>query len=82
MLLEVNYKDGSSCTYYTFIAPFYNEANYFHVIDKKDYYLVGCYGGDRIKYYKNENKVELINCVTNEVTILTDRTYKIYEDIA
>jgi hypothetical protein len=81
MLLEVNNEDGTKTIYYTFKAPnFYTEANYFHVLEMKDYYLVGCYSGDEIKYYKNENKIEYLNVVTNEVIILTDRTYKIYED--
>jgi hypothetical protein len=80
-LLEVNYQDGTQTIFYTFKAPNFVEANYFHVLERKEYYLVGCYSGDEIKYYKNENKIEYINTVTKEVTILHDRTYRIYEDV-
>lgn len=66
--------------YYTFNAPNNTSANYYHVIERKDYYIVGLYSGDIIKYYRNENKIEYVNTVTNEVKILTDRTYKIIQE--
>lgn len=79
MLLEINYEHGGT-TYYTFKTPKNIRANYFHIIERKDYFIQGLYSGDIIKYYKNENKVEYINTVTNEIKILTSRTYKIYKE--
>jgi hypothetical protein len=74
-------KDNTSCTYYTFEAPNNIKSLWTNPILRKDYVIVGCWSGDEIKYYRNENKVEYINTVTNEVTILNDRTYRIYEDV-
>lgn len=79
-LLEITYNDARVIVYYTFKTPSNTSANYYHVIERKEYYLVGLYSGDVMKYYRNENKIEYVNTVTYEVKIVTDRTYKIIQE--
>jgi hypothetical protein len=84
-LLEITINDTvnhsySITRYYTFTTSRHIDANFYHIIERKYYYVQGLYSGDIIRYYKDGKTIEYVNTVTGETKLLTDRTFRIIEN--
>lgn len=72
-LLKIDYLNGNEITYNTFKTTNTSVQHYKYVVERKNYFELTLWSGDFQKFYKNENKVEHVNTVTNEVKDITSR---------